>query len=405
MWWGLSKILLYLLSFVRRALRVLSSQRKTPLRVFGGGGVFCRWLCVLSLSLACPKDREGGKSLVFSSSRDIRDDREVFTFRLGYSANRIGKSFVTFDVKGRRRRSKKHHHGIDRATLVPNRPIEVTQQLAIVRDPNAIAEDQIVSREVSHAHKQLDKENEEVLTKENEKTKQQEIPIPEVLKVGNRYEKDYKANYEQNDRYLRSRVTAGRPELETPPTEDGVEYDLDNDDEDWLKEYNSKGNKGNKEEKGKKGNNSEGVSRKSTCHSMKTISRCCGEIELAPGVANESVGGHRAASAGERERVIVSRSVRRWRARRIYLKITQWKFCRIVNKQSVIVAVYSIAVDREKGLKPCLRSLYTAGAERYQSVHVISSERKFRPQTRRRRENDVSGYEKLLRPRTVWLSR
>ena len=83
-----------------------------------------------------------------------------------------------------------------------NRPIEVTQQLAIVRDPNAIAEDQIVSREVSHAHKQLDKENEEVLTKENEKTKQQEIPIPEVLKVGNRYEKDYKANYEQNDRYF-----------------------------------------------------------------------------------------------------------------------------------------------------------------------------------------------------------
>ena len=40
-----------------------------------------------------------------------------------------------------------------------NRPIEVTQQLAIVRDPNAINEDQIVSREVSHAHKQLDKEN------------------------------------------------------------------------------------------------------------------------------------------------------------------------------------------------------------------------------------------------------
>ena len=120
-----------------------------------------------------------------------------------------------------------------------NRPIEVTQQLSIVRDPNAIAEDQIVSREVSHAHKQLDKENEEVLTKENEKTKQQEIPIPEVLKVGLRYEKDYKPSYEQDERYLRSRATAGRPELETPTTADGVEYDLDNDDEDWLKKYNS----------------------------------------------------------------------------------------------------------------------------------------------------------------------
>ena len=61
-------------------------KEKRPLRVFGGGGgVFCRWLCVLSLSpRVCPKDREGGKSLVFSSSRDIRDDREVFyvPFRL-----------------------------------------------------------------------------------------------------------------------------------------------------------------------------------------------------------------------------------------------------------------------------------------------------------------------------------
>ena len=61
---------LHLLSFVRRALRAFEPKEKRPLRVFGGGGVFCRWLCVLSL-LACPKDREGGKSLVFSSSRDI----------------------------------------------------------------------------------------------------------------------------------------------------------------------------------------------------------------------------------------------------------------------------------------------------------------------------------------------
>ena len=41
----------------------------------------------------------------------------------------------------------------------------------------------------------------------------------------------------------------------------------------------------------------------------------------------------------------------------------------------------------------------TSGAKRYQSVQRVSSEREkiHRPQTRRRRENDVSGYEKLLR--------
>jgi len=284
-----------------------------------------------------------------------------------------------------------------------NRPIEVTQQLAIVRDPNAIAEDQIVSREVSHAHKQLDKENEEVLTKENEKTKQQEIPIPEVLKVGNRYEKDYKANYEQNDRYLRSRVTAGRPELETPPTEDGVEYDLDNDDEDWLKEYNSKGNKGNKEEKGKKGNNSEGVSKKEHVPlDEDDFERMLWKLELASGVANERVLAVTAQQAQEKG------SALSYQDRCAALASTSnlpkdnavEVLAEVVNKQSVIVAVYEYWVDKRKRIqKPCLRRLQPPPAPNDTNPFNVFRPREkiHRPQTRRRRENDVSGYEKLLR--------
>ena len=66
---------------------MLSSQRKNGLCGFLVVVVVSFVVgCVFSLSLprVCPKDREGGKSLVFSSSRDIRDDREVFyvPFRL-----------------------------------------------------------------------------------------------------------------------------------------------------------------------------------------------------------------------------------------------------------------------------------------------------------------------------------
>ena len=63
---------------------MLSSQRKNGLCGFLVVVVVSFVVgCVFSL-LVCPKDREGGKSLVFSSSRDIRDDREVFyvPFRL-----------------------------------------------------------------------------------------------------------------------------------------------------------------------------------------------------------------------------------------------------------------------------------------------------------------------------------
>ena len=58
----------------------------------------------------------------------------------------------------------------------------------------------------------------------------EEIPIPEIRKVTT-YEQDYRPNFSLPVTYLRSR-TFGRP------LGDAVEYDLDNDDEDWLEKYN-----------------------------------------------------------------------------------------------------------------------------------------------------------------------
>ena len=59
--------------------------------------------------------------------------------------------------------------------------------------------------------------------------KDKEIPIPEIRKVAS-YEQDYRPNSSNRRRYLRRQRTA-------PPGE-AVEYDLDNDDEDWLEAYN-----------------------------------------------------------------------------------------------------------------------------------------------------------------------
>ena len=57
-----------------------------------------------------------------------------------------------------------------------------------------------------------------------------EIPIPEIRKVAT-YERDYRPHHRASRTYLRNRTFGA------PPT-DVVEYDLDNDDEDWLTAYN-----------------------------------------------------------------------------------------------------------------------------------------------------------------------
>ena len=162
-----------------------------------------------------------------------------------------------------------------------------------------------------------------------------------------------------------------------------------------AKEYNSKGNKVIRKKR-KERNNSEGVSKKEHVPDEDDFERMLGN-RVRPWLT--SVGGHRAASAGERSALshqdrcaaLVSTS-------NLPKDNAVEVLAEIVNKQSAIVAVYANWGTREKGFKAVFEEAQLPPAPNDTNpFNVFRREKIHRPQTRRRRENDVSGYEKLLR--------
>jgi enhancer of polycomb-like protein len=260
-----------------------------------------------------------------------------------------------------------------RQTSFRARPIDITSQLALLRDPEAIKDEQVVQREVTHAHKALDKENEEVLTKETT-AGVSEIPIPEILNVSS-YESDYPTNYKQPDYYLRSKLTCGLPPAETTSY---VEYDLDNDDEDWLENYNDG----------------------SEVLSAEKFEEMLWKLELACADANEKIMKANTAMAAARGQVIsyqekvdalgVVTNLPRDKALELLQEIS--------GKQAILTAVYEYWTEKRQRLKkPLLRRLQPPPAPNDSNPFNVFRPREkiSRPQTRRRRENDVTSYDKL----------
>lgn len=113
------------------------------------------------------------------------------------------------------------------------RPLDINKQLEIVRDSKDLdSQDGVVSRDITHSHEALDKDNEAVLMVDSKKARGgKEIPIPEVRFVPTYY-KDYYPLYKPPLTYLH-----GKPG-ESYYGDQFVECDLDADDIGWLDKFN-----------------------------------------------------------------------------------------------------------------------------------------------------------------------
>ena len=200
--------------------------------------------------------------------------------------------------------------------------------------------------------------------------KDKEIPIPEIRKVAS-YEQDYRPNFVKPATYLRS------PTFGAPPGE-AVEYDLDNDDEDWLTAYNDGQNRLPAEK----------------------LELMIWKLEIACGEANEAWMAQSAATATERGQIVSyqDRCVQMASTAALPKEKALELLTDISGRPAILEAVYKYWTEKRlKTGKPCLRRLQPPPAPGDSNPFNVFRQREKtnRPQTRRRRENDAGSYDKM----------
>jgi enhancer of polycomb-like protein len=157
-----------------------------------------------------------------------------------------------------------------------------------------------------------------------------------------------------------------------------VEYDLDNEDEDWLENYNDG----------------------SEVLSAEKFEEILWKLELACAEANEKIMKANTAMAAARGQVISYQE--KVDALGVVTNLPKDKALELLQeisgKQAILTAVYEYWTDRRQRLKkPLLRRLQPPPAPNDSNPFNVFRPREkiSRPQTRRRRENDVTSYDKL----------
>ena len=179
-----------------------------------------------------------------------------------------------------------------------------------------------------------------------------EIPIPEIRKVAT-YERDYRPHHRLSRTYLRNRTFGA-------PPSDVVEYDLDNEDEDWLTTYNDGQNR---------------LPAEKFEAMIWKLEVCCGE-------ATETAMELRAAVATEKGQIISYQD--KCAAMAGTEALPKEKALELLKDMSgrpaIMEAVYDYwCAKRSRTGKPCLRRLQPPRAQRRQPVQRVPPAREDQP--------------------------
>ena len=185
------------------------------------------------------------------------------------------------------------------------------------------------------------------------------------------YERDYRPHHRPSRTYLRNRTFGA-------PPSDVVEYDLDNEDEDWLTTYNDGQNRLPAEK----------------------FEAMIWKLEVRCGEATETAMELRAAAATEKGQIISYQD--KCAAMAGTEALPKEKALELLKDMSgrpaIMEAVYDYwCAKRSRTGKPCLRRLQPPPAPNDANPFNVFRQREKtnRPQTRRRRENDASSFEKM----------